>query len=43
MIEMLLIARAVYKDIIKEYQNKLPEVRLENVVHEGLEGRRGIG
>ena len=43
MVKVLFIVRAVYHDIIKEYQNKSPQVRLKNVIHEGLEGRWCIG
>lgn len=35
--------RAVDKDIIKEYQNKLPEMSKENLVHQALKCGRGIG
>lgn len=40
---MCLLGAAVYQNIIKEDKDKLPQVGLENMVHEILEGRGSIG
>ena len=37
------LGRAVDKNVIKKHQYELAQIRLEDTIHEGLKGGRGIG
>ncbi|GAB2279037.1 hypothetical protein Dimus_039321 [Dionaea muscipula] len=43
MIDMHRHGRAIDQNIVKEYQNELPQIRLINVIHQGLKCGRRVG
>lgn len=40
--QRLLPKSSVNEDVIKKHQDKFPQIRLADVIHEGLEGGRDI-